>query len=384
MTRLFSKLLSLLVVFSTLCLLLVGCDSTDSEIVEETTTDSAVAPRAVYLLTNSAGTNAIQTYTRDADGALTFFAETPTGGSGSGDNLESSGNALFLDSGNELLYAVNAGSNSISAFFIRTDGTLELLDTVNSGGVRPVSIASQFDTIYVLNRGDGVTAANIAGFRLIGGQLISIDNSNLALSTGNAAPTQIGFSPSGTILTISESASNVLTTFEFDSNLAATNRLSEPAAGQNPSGFDYTPGGILVCAESNGNQANGGSVSSYQVGVNGSVSLVSGPVASSQTGTCCVKVLSNGLFALVSNPGSSNISVYSIASDGSVSATGTTITTELAPTELTVSENEDFLYVLNRDSDSIGVYQLDSATGGLTLTETLAGLPASAAGMAGR
>ena len=99
---------------------------------------SSDAPGAVYALTNSPAGNAVLVYHRDADGSLTPAGAYPTDGAG-GAGLSSQGAVVVSDDG-RLLFAVNAGSNSISSFQIRPDG-LELASTTSSGGTTPVSVA---------------------------------------------------------------------------------------------------------------------------------------------------------------------------------------------------------------------------------------------------
>src|SRR4051812_40881218 len=70
---------------------------------------------AVYVLGNSTAGNAVLAYDRASDGSLSGPATYPTGGTGTGGGLGSQG-ALVLDGRD--LYAVNAGSNSISRFSV--------------------------------------------------------------------------------------------------------------------------------------------------------------------------------------------------------------------------------------------------------------------------
>ena len=58
------------------------------------------------------------------------------------------------------LYAVNAGSNSISRFSVRKGG-LEWEATVPSGGTMPISLTVHDHLLYVLNGG---APTNITGF----------------------------------------------------------------------------------------------------------------------------------------------------------------------------------------------------------------------------
>ena len=72
--------------------------------------------------------------------------------------------ALALSRGgdNGFLFAINAGSDSISVFRWNGD-QLQLTDDVASGGVRPVSVTVDQDIVYVLNAGG---EGAITGFRV--------------------------------------------------------------------------------------------------------------------------------------------------------------------------------------------------------------------------
>src|SRR2546425_1005504 len=119
---------------------------------------SGGAAGAVSALTNSPAGNAVVAYQRGADGSLTPTGSFPTGGMGMA-GLSSQG-AVIVSDDHQLLFAVNAGSNSISSFRIRPGG-LELADTAASGGTMPISVAFFRGLLYVLNVG---VPNNISGF----------------------------------------------------------------------------------------------------------------------------------------------------------------------------------------------------------------------------
>src|SRR5207253_10424596 len=103
---------------------------------------------AVYTLTNAAAGNSVAVFDRASDGTLTPAGSYSTGGLGSGNGLGSQG-AVVLSQGNKWLVAVNAGSNEISVLSVDPVG-LTLYDKVASGGVRPISLTSHKDLLYVL------------------------------------------------------------------------------------------------------------------------------------------------------------------------------------------------------------------------------------------
>nr|WP_249436022.1 beta-propeller fold lactonase family protein [Paenibacillus sp. Marseille-Q4541] len=111
---------------------------------------------------------------------LTFTGHYPTYGKGTGtrkvssvtandgiDPLVSQG-SLSLSRDGRFLFAVNAGSHSISSFIINDSGGLVLADVKPSGGAQPNSVTVFDDLLYVSNVGNSADriTSNITGFRI--------------------------------------------------------------------------------------------------------------------------------------------------------------------------------------------------------------------------
>src|SRR5713226_10743526 len=107
----------------------------------------------VYVMTNQPTGNSVMVFHRDAAGMLTFAGSFASGGNGGGTGPDPLGsqNPVVLSADDRLLFAVNAGSNSISAFGVSGD-QLTLLNTVSSGGVFPVSVTVRHDLVYEIGR----------------------------------------------------------------------------------------------------------------------------------------------------------------------------------------------------------------------------------------
>ena len=114
---------------------------------------------AVYTSTNATAGNQILVFNRGTNGSLTLQGSYATGGLGSGASLGSQ-SAVVLSQNNHWLFTVNAGSNQISSFSVSSKG-LTLVDVVDSGGIRPISLTAYEDSLYVLNAGG---SGNISGF----------------------------------------------------------------------------------------------------------------------------------------------------------------------------------------------------------------------------
>ena len=161
---------------------------------------AAARPGAVFALTNTPSGNAVAVFQRATDGMLTADGEVRTQGFGASGAFGSQG-ALMLSRGDHrFLFAVNAGSDSVTVF--RWDGDqLQLTDVVASGGTRPVSVTIHQDLVYVLNAGD---EDNITGFRLSKkGKLTTLDRSTRPLGLTTEEPFQVQFTPNGRQLVIS-------------------------------------------------------------------------------------------------------------------------------------------------------------------------------------
>ena len=172
------------------------------------------AARAVFVQTDNLAGNQVVAYHRAADGTLTPAGTYATGGLGgqlSGsvvDHLASQG-SLGYDPGPGLLFAVNAGSDTVSVFATGGD-RLALRQVIGSGGVFPVSVAVRGGLVYVLNALDGGT---VQGFRVAFGRLVPIPGSARPLGLNPAAspqftntPGQVAFSPLGTQLIVTTKA----------------------------------------------------------------------------------------------------------------------------------------------------------------------------------
>ena len=194
---------------------------------------------AVYVLTNQVE-NAIAVFRRTPDGHLTAAGEFSTGGAGDPvaippdpptDPLASQG-ALVFGPGNQFLFAVNAGSNQISVLRVRRTG-LDLIDVVDSGGVRPISLTVHEDLLYVLNEG---ATPNITGFTIGGeGTLTPLAGSTQPLIGGTAAdPAQVSFNGDGTLLVVTEKLGNRLDTYIVGQNGLPSTPIDNASSGMTP------------------------------------------------------------------------------------------------------------------------------------------------------
>lgn len=334
---------------------------------------------AVFVMSNDATANAVLAFARASDGTLTSAGSFATDGRGSGAGGGTQGSLVLAGS---YLLAANAGSDDVSVFEV--DGTkLRLTDRVASGGSTPFSIAAQGSLVYVLNTGG---SGNIAGFRLTGsGRLIPIPNSTRGLGGSATGPAQVSFRPGGSVLMVTEKATNQIATYTVADNGRASGPVLHPSAGLTPFGFAFRGDGVAVVSEV-GSGAGGSTASSYRVGRTGGVALVSGAVPDFQTAACWAVLSANGAFAYIVNAGTSAISGYSVATDGSLTlltAGGLTASTAAHPIDSGLGGDGRFLYSLATVGRVISGFAVN-ADGSLTSIGNFPGVPASAAGLAAR
>src|SRR5436190_14498691 len=346
---------------------------------------------AVYVMTNQVN-NAVAVFRRSPTGLLTSAGEFPTGGSGdpvpqgtdpATDPLASQG-ALILGEDNEFLFAVNAGSNQISVLRIERDG-LTTADLVDSGGVRPISLALHDDLLYVLNEGG---TPNITGFTVNDdGTLTPLAGSTQPLIGGTAAdPAEISFSPDGMLLVVTEKAGNRINTYTIDANGLPSAPIDNPSNGMAPFGFAFNDGGTLVVSEAFGGAPSQSAVSSYSAPESGILSVISRSIPNFQTASCWVVTTNNGKSAFVSNTGSGTISSYGIGEDGTLSlispiAADTGLGS--APIDMVLNNSSRFLYVIAAGTQSVLSFRV-GRNGVLTLIDTDGGLPFGVQGIAAK
>jgi len=336
---------------------------------------------AVFVMTNSASKNEIVAYKRNADGSLQEGNRYSTGGRGSGgltDPLGSQG-SLTLSTDHSFLLAVNAGSGTISVFRVH-GARLSLIDSIACGGSEPVAVALDGNLVYVLNAGGN---SNVVGFHLeFNGKLRPIEKSISFLTTANSGGASVAFSPDGQFLVVTEKLTNSVDVFGVRSDGTLGAITPNPSVGPGLFAGVFAPNGTVITTETGPpGGTNASAVSSYAVLSNGTLSPISASVPTFGAATCWQAVTPDGHYVYTSNAGSSNISGYSIAANGALTALpGTVLATQ--PTgstnlDIAISANGKFLYTLNSGTGTVGMFAINS-DGSLTSLGEIGGLPASA------
>jgi 6-phosphogluconolactonase (cycloisomerase 2 family) len=368
-------------------LLLGSLLSCKKEILESPDQDSMVVaglkaglnnPRTgfVYTMSNEGSGNSILQFKQAPNGSLSYETTTASGGVGNNAGLGSQG-SLVISESHKWLFAVNAGSNSISSFAIQDDGVPMLAYTTSSNGTFPVSVTVSGDLLYVVNS----TSSNISGYRVHNdGSMHPIDGSVKMLSSAATGPAQISFTPSGDKLVVTEKATNMITTFPVNAAGVAGTATSTHSAGNTPFGFDFAGAGTIVVTEAWGGMPNASTVSAYSV--SGVTSVTGGAIQNKQTAACWATATSDGRYAYVTNTGSNNISSFEISAAGNLTLINATeVTTGTTPIDITLSGNDFYVYNINSNSHSITQFK-KGGNASLTSIGSYEGLPLHAVGIA--
>jgi 6-phosphogluconolactonase (cycloisomerase 2 family) len=220
------------------------------------------------------------------------------------------------------------------------------------------------------------------------GSLSPIAGSTQPLSDTNVGPAQVSFNQDGDVLVVTEKASNLIDTFVVDVDGVAGPVSTHVSAGTTPFGFAIGKRDQLIVSEAAGGAPGQSSLSSYVLGKDGSLSVISSVVPTTETAACWAVVSADGRFTYTTNAGSGSISGYSIDFDGSLAllnANGRTGNTGKGsgPLDMAFSNDGRFLYTLNGGNGTISAFRVKNK-GGLASLNSHTTVPASANGLAVR
>jgi 6-phosphogluconolactonase len=332
---------------------------------------------AVYVQTNQHGHNGLMAFDRDAAGGLTSPVAVPTGGSGDGvAHLTSQGSVMLTGDGRHVLVA-NAGSGDVSMFAVEADGP-HMTQTVATGGA-PKSVTEHDGLVYVLN----TDPPSLTGFRLSDQAIEPIDDSTRMLAA-DADPAQVGLSPDGTSLLVTERGSNDIASYAVNADGSLADRHVQPSSGPTPYGFAFAGGGALVVTEAFGAQKGKAAASSY-VMRDDDIEPASRSIGNGRSEVCWAVVSNDGRYAFTTNFADSGVSRYAIGADGSLTlddpAAGTAVDGHAGLRDETLSDDGRFLYAIDADSQRIFGWTVGSG-GSLSPIGSWGGLPDTVAGLA--
>jgi 6-phosphogluconolactonase (cycloisomerase 2 family) len=323
--------------------------------------DAAPSAGAVFVQTDAVGGNAIAVYDRAADGTLRVAGTYPTGGLGGTltgsvvDHLASQG-SLAYDRTRGLLYAVNAGSDTVTVFSVNGDRLIRR-QIISSGGTFPVSIAIHGGLLYVLNARDG---GSVQGFLRIGSALVKIPawHRDLGLNPAQtpeftSTPGQVAFTPDGSKLIVTTKGNgndiDVFTVGSFGGLSAQPVVNADP--GNVPFAVSFDAGGHLAVAEAGSN-----AVATFTINPDGTLGLI-GRASTGQAATCWIAPAGTAFYA--SNAGSGTLSGYRDNGSGALQPLGTT-GTDAGTVDAASSPDGQYLYVRAGAQGNVDEYRVNT------------------------
>lgn len=336
--------------------------------------DHGAVVGGVFTETDDPASNAVVAFGRHADGTLEHLGNFPTGGQGLGGNNVAdplgSQFAVLLSPDHRYLFAVNAQSNTVTAFKVKKNG-LAAIGTYASNGAKPVSLAATNHVLYVLNQ----ASSTITGFRIDDGALRYDASLTRSLSTGASGGAAIRFDRDAHLLAVTERLSNTIDVFAVRHDVLATAPVQTTSNGAGPFGFDWTPRHELIASE-----AGNGSVSSYSALRNGALTTDTKSISTHQAAPCWLITTRDGRFAYAANAGSGSVTGFAVDSRGvltSLNVDGMTgnLGAGTTPLDLDVSQDSKFLYVLKAGVNTVGAFAVARDGALANLPDGVGGLP---------
>lgn len=324
---------------------------------------SSHSDSAVFVQSDNLQGNTVVAYDQTASGSLHQAGVYATGGlggqlPGTGPDHLASQSALTYDQAHHLLYAVNAGSNTLTIFSVDGDRLIRR-QVLSSGGSFPVSVAVRGNSVYVLNANDG---GSVQGYLSVAGRLVSIPSwhRGLGLPSGST-PGQVGITPDGGKLIVTTKAGNSIDVFSLGALGPASKPVVTSTPGQGPFGFTFDAAGRVVVTESATN-----SVDTFIVGRDAELTKVSA-VATGQIATCWV--IGSGDHFYASNAGSGTLTGLSENGHGSLTSIGNT-TTAAGTVDAAVTSDGKFLHAQTGVDGGVDSFRINS-DGSLTKIGTV-------------
>jgi 6-phosphogluconolactonase (cycloisomerase 2 family) len=311
----------------------------------------------IYTETDNSnpGENAVIAYRQNADGQVTEIGSFKTDGTGVANpqgllGPDDSDKEVIASPDGRFIFAVNQGSNSIAAFDVERDGSLDLVQNtaVGSGGTGPVSLSIANGRLYVVNRGDEVQGQTGS----IAPSITVFDIGHKGVLTQDVAATttlSVGLSPSQLLIS-SDSKSAFLDTFTPPplNNVTGANEVVP---------FQVVANGKLIPVSSGG---------------------IGAPVTPPLLLGLAQHPTKNIIYAGLT--GASQVGVFTFDGSGNLKLEDTVPVQGKGPCWATVSANGEFLYTVDTGTNSVGVFSLADPLHAVQIQEFVLGGPQNPTG----
>jgi 6-phosphogluconolactonase (cycloisomerase 2 family) len=220
-------------------------------------------------------------------------------------------------------------------------------------------------------------------FRLNAEGIEPVEGSDQPLAASHADPAQVAFSPDGSMIVLTERATDSIVTYEVaaDDTFGSSSQIA--SEGPTPYGFAFTSGGTLVVTEAFGAEKGAAAASSYAI-EEGSLVVRSSSVGNGRSEICWAVITPDDRFAFTTNFADGAVSRFAIDSDGSLSLEDATagISVEGMPglRDEDITSDGRFLYAIDADGGRIYGWSVE-AEGALEPVGSWGDLPATVAGL---
>jgi len=233
--------------------------------------------------------------------------------------------------------------------------------------------------VYVLNTGD----PSLVGFTLDASGLHVLPGSRRDLAAA-ADPAQVGFSPDGSTVVVTQRGTNSLVSFPVEESGLLGDPQEIASSGQTPYGFTFADNQTLVVTEAFGAQVGKAAASSYRLTAIGLAPL-SRSVGNGHSAICWAVVDGTGRFVYATNFADGAVSRYEVSADGSLTlaaaTAGTAVEAHPGLRDEDLSGDGHYLYAIDADAHRIFGWHVGH-DGQLTPVGSRNGLPDSVAGLA--
>jgi 6-phosphogluconolactonase (cycloisomerase 2 family) len=291
----------------------------------------------------------------------------------------SSGNNSAATGGAGLLYATAQSNTTISAFTVNlsSGGLSTIENSIGTGSVpSAIAIAPSVNALFVTN----------SGSNSISSYTINSDGSlagNTATTPTGSRPAALALNAAGNFLFVANQVSSSISVYAVNGSMLT--QVSGSPFTTIPVGLSYPngtlPSGVVVSNSGKflyvANQlAN--FVSVFSIGASGALAPLGVPFYNTGDGPTGLAITPNGGFLYVANSGadSNDISAFAICDavvnscsepntpDGTLTeVAGSPFSAGLGPVAITMDPNFSFLYVVNKESNTVSQYGYGTGDG---------------------
>jgi 6-phosphogluconolactonase (cycloisomerase 2 family) len=212
-----------------------------------------------------------------------------------------------------------------------------------------------------------------------------MEGSSRPLSAPDADGAQVSFSRDGRTLVVTERGTNSISSYAVDERGYAEGPATIASAGATPYGFDFTARGAVVVTEAFGGEIGKAAASSYSLTAPGRLAPVSGSVGDTRSEVCWAAATHDGRFVYVTNFGDGTISSYTVDADGSLTllepVAASTRLGEPGIRDEALTSDGSYLYAIDADAQRVHGWSV-ADDGRLQPVGAFEGVPATVAGLA--